>query len=239
MAGVHDEENSAAVTLQNFARRKYHFQPPDLREIVRSQALLRTEVEQLVVRLSQYAEKAAQEQEQATTDLLQLKEQDAELKTRHRAVVDEVQRLRTEHGALAEASHTLNAEHNQIKGELNKIKDELTQTREDLAAALDRKPSAEADVQTDPIEPQIMMVEQPPSQETLAEIAEQLRKEFANQSEEFRNMKSRNEYLERKEASYARMKEELDHAQALLTNIGSKTASMSSDLVKAREASRV
>lgn len=196
--------------------------------MILSQSYLRTELEDLLLRLSEYVEKLVGKQEEAAREYAQLMEADTKLKAEHEGVLVEMRKLKVERQALVKASDELSSEHESTKVELAKARDAL-------AEALRRAHTADFSAQTDPLEPEIMVVEQPPSQETLAEIAEQVRKEFAFESEALEKMKSRNEYLERKEATYARMKEELDTAQALLANIGAKTAAMSNDLVEAQE----
>jgi len=225
-------ETAAALTLQGIARRRYGHKGPDLLgAVIVSQSHMRSELEHLLLRLGQHVGKLVDEQEQVASELAQLVEQDENLKAEHEAVLLEVHELKMRHEALVEASDQLSTEHEHAKAELAKARDAL-------AAALHTEPTTDSSAQTDPVEPEIIMVEQPPSQETLAEIAEQVRREFATQAEEMTKMTARNAYLERKEDTYARMKEELDNAQALLANIGAKTAAMSSDLVEAREASR-
>ena len=226
-------ETAAALILQGVARRRYGHKGPDLLgAVIVSQSHLRSELQDLLLRLGQHVGKLVDEQEQVASELAQLVEQDENLKAEHEAVLLEVRELNMRHEALVKASDQLNTEHEHAKAELAKARDAL-------AAALHTEPTTGSSAQTDPVEPEIIMVEQPPSQETLAEIAEQVRREFSSQAEEMTKMTARNAYLERKEDTYARMKEELDNAQALLANIGAKTAAMSSDLVEAREASRV
>ena len=60
--------------------------------------------------------------------------------------------------------------------------DKLNETEKELAVARYRPPTSQAEVQTDKMEPEIMLVEQPPSQETLSEIAEKVRAEMVHLS---------------------------------------------------------
>lgn len=63
--------------------------------------------------------------------------------------------------------------------------DKLSETEKELVAARYRPPTKQTEVQTDQIEPEIVLVEQPPSQETLAEIAEKVRAELVHLSSLF------------------------------------------------------
>jgi hypothetical protein len=79
--------------------------------------------------------------------------------------------LQSRHQQLVEESDNLK----QVQDVLNQ---ELDRTKKELEQALYRPPTAEVEVKTDDVQPEIMIVEQPPSQETLTEIADQIRAEM-------------------------------------------------------------
>lgn len=56
----------------------------------------------------------------------------------------------------------------------------LDETEQELAAARYRPPTTQVEVQTDHVEPDIVLVEQPPSQATLSAIAESVRAELVH-----------------------------------------------------------
>jgi hypothetical protein len=83
----------------------------------------------------------------------------SELQERHEKLVDMQARLSKDHQALI---------------------CKLDETEQELAAARYRPPMTQTDVQTDHAEPEIVLVEQPPSQAMLSEIAESVRAELVH-----------------------------------------------------------
>ena len=83
----------------------------------------------------------------------------SELQERYEKLVDTQARLSKDHQALI---------------------CKLDETEQELAAVRYRPPTTQVEVQTDHVEPEIVLVEQPPSQATLSEIAESVRAELVH-----------------------------------------------------------